>query len=208
MNFKKQRTKMVQDHLKKRDIIDQKVLSVMNKVPREKFVPEQYKSQAYADSPLPIGKNQTISQPYVVAKMIQLLELKESDVVLDIGTGSGYQAAVLAEIVQQVFTMERLTSLAEKAKAVLKKLDYKNIKVIVGDGQQGLPKEAPFNGIKSAAASSKIPQAWKEQLAIGGKIVAPVRENFGQRLIKITREDEENYHQEKLNRVAFVPLID
>jgi protein-L-isoaspartate(D-aspartate) O-methyltransferase len=205
-SFTQQRQLMVETQLKTRDITDQQVLQAMPKVLREKFIPSGYKEQAYSDSPIPIGHGQTISQPYIVAKMCQLLELKPTDKILEIGAGSGYQAAILAEIVEQVIGIEIVPELAEKARKTLEKLGYQNVKIITGDGKKGYAKQAPYNGIIAAAAAAKIPPAWKDQLKTGGKIVAPIKQRLGQRLVIYTKQ-ENGWKQELDSGVAFVPLV-
>jgi protein-L-isoaspartate(D-aspartate) O-methyltransferase len=205
-SFTQQRQLMVETQLKTRDITDQKVLEAMSEVPREKFIPSEYKQQAYSDSPIPIGHGQTISQPYIVAKMCQLLELEPTDNILEIGAGSGYQAAVLAQIVEQVIGIEIVPELAEKARKTLEKLGYQNVKIISGDGKKGYSKATPYNGIIAAAATAKIPLAWKDQLKTGGKIVAPIKQTLGQRLVIYTKQ-ENGWKQEAGSGVAFVPLV-
>lgn len=205
-SVQKQRQQMVNQQLKSRDITDPHVLQVMSKVPREKFVPKQVRSSAYADHPLSIGHNQTISQPYVVALMCQLLELSGNEKILDIGTGSGYQAAVLSHLAKEVISVEVIPELAERAEKTLNELNYKNVKVIVGDGRKGAPDYAPFDGIKSAAASKDIPKTWKEQLKIGGKIVLPLEHDLGQKLIRVTKT-KSGFKKEAFGGVMFVPLI-
>jgi protein-L-isoaspartate(D-aspartate) O-methyltransferase len=204
--FKQRREAMVCSQLQARDITNQQVLAAFKKVPREKFIPASLQDQAYSDNPLPISKNQTISQPYVVAKMCQLLQLTGNEKVLDIGTGSGYQAAILSYLCQEVFTIETIESLAEEAKERLNKLGYTNVTVIQGDGRLGLSSEAPFDAIKSAAASSDIPEAWKEQLAIGGRIVLPLKIINGQKIIRVKKTNS-GFEQESFGLVRFVPLV-
>jgi protein-L-isoaspartate(D-aspartate) O-methyltransferase len=205
-SFKKQRETMLVNQLQARDITDQRVLAAFKQVPREKFIDRPLRHQAYIDYPLPIDQAQTISQPYVVAKMCQLAKLTGVETVLDIGTGSGYQAAILSLLAKQVFTIEIIESLAKKAQQRLKKLGYKNVKVIHGDGQLGLKKHAPFDLIKSAAASEKIPEAWKKQLKNGGKIILPLVTKRGQELIRLTKY-KNSFKKEKFGLVVFVPLI-
>ncbi len=206
-NFAKQRQLMVEHQLESRDITDQNVLAAMSQVPREKFVPDHQRINAYADHPLPIGHNQTISQPYVVALMCQLLELSGNEKVLDIGTGSGYQAAVLSHLAKEVISIEVIPELAESAEQTLKKLGYNNVTVIIGDGREGAPDYAPFDGITSAAASDQVPRSWKKQLKIGGRIVLPLKDGAFQRLTRLTKT-EEGFKKETFGGVAFVPLIE
>jgi protein-L-isoaspartate(D-aspartate) O-methyltransferase len=205
-SFSKQREAMLVNQLQARDITDQRVLEAFRQVPREKFVDPQLRYRAYIDKPLPIKQEQSISQPYIVAKMCQLAQLTGTETVLDIGTGSGYQAAILSLLVKQVFTIEIIEDLATEAKIKLKKLGYTNVEVIHGDGQQGLEKHAPYDLIKSAAATKEKPQAWKDQLQTGGKIILPLITQRGQELVKITKE-KSSFKQENFGLVAFVPLI-
>lgn len=204
-SFNKQREAMLVNQLQARDITDQRVLEAFRQVPREKFVNQSLSDQAYIDYPLAIDRGQSISQPYIVAKMCQLAQLTGSETVLDIGTGSGYQAAILSLLVKQVFTIEIIENLAKEAQKRLKKLGYKNVEVIYGDGQQGLKKHAPYDLIKSAAATEKIPQAWKNQLKTSGKIILPLITNKGQELVRIIKE-KSGFKQENFGLVAFVPL--
>jgi protein-L-isoaspartate(D-aspartate) O-methyltransferase len=197
---------MVQQQLEVRDIRDARVLSAMRKVPRHQFVPQESRQHAYADAPLPIGHAQTISQPYIVALMTQLLELEPSDRVLEIGTGSGYQAAILAELSEIVYTLERLAPLAERAKDVLSRLGFDNVVVLVGDGSLGLPEHAPYDGIIVTAAAPKAPPALKEQLGEGGRLVVPVGGREGQMLERWTRQGG-RVDVERMVPVAFVPLL-
>lgn len=204
-SFNKQREAMLVNQLQARDITDQRVLEAFRQVPREKFVNQSLSDQAYIDYPLAIDQGQSISQPYIVAKMCQLAQLTGSETVLDIGTGSGYQAAILSLLVKQVFTIEIIEDLAKEAKLKLEKIGYKNVEVIYGDGQQGLKKHAPFDLIKSAAATEKIPKSWKNQLKTGGKIILPLITNKGQELVRIIKE-KSGFKQENFGLVAFVPL--
>ncbi len=205
-SFNKQREAMLVNQLQARDITDQRVLEAFRQVPREKFVNPQLRHQAYIDKPLPIKQKQSISQPYIVAKMCQLAQLTGTETVLDVGTGSGYQAAILSLLVKQVFTIEIIEDLAKEAKIKLKKLGYTNVEVILGDGQQGLKEYAPYDLIKSAAATEEIPQTWKDQLQRGGKIILPLITQKGQELVRITKE-KSGFKQESFGLVAFVPLI-
>ena len=199
---------MVERHLKRRDIKDEKVLAAMGKVRREAFIPQKFQINAYADRPLPIAEGQTISQPYIVALMTQALELKGGEKVLEIGAGSGYAAAVLGEIADEVFTIERHKPLADAAKKALEAEGYENVTVIHGDGTRGLEKEAPFDAIVATAAGPKVPETLKKQLKAGGRLVVPVGEHrLYQRLVKITRTGQDNFTDEDLGGVAFVPLI-
>lgn len=197
---------MINAHLKKRGIHDEKVLGAMAKVKREDFIPSRWRDMAYDDRPLPINAGQTISQPFIVAFMTQALALKGGEKVLEIGTGSGYAAAILAEIAGQVFTIERHKTLADEAREKLK--PWKNIQVIEGDGTKGLKKKAPFDAIVATAAGPTVPETLKSQLKIGGRLVIPIgRHARFQSLMKITRKSKGEFIEEDLGGVAFVPLI-
>lgn len=207
-SFTEQRAYMVEHQMKARDISDPLVLKAAAKVERERFVPEKVREFAYDDRPLPIAEGQTISQPYIVAAMTQALKLKGGEKVLEIGTGSGYAAAVLGEIAGRVFTIERHKKLAAAARAALAEAGYKNVTVIHGDGTKGYPVEAPFDAIVATAAGPKVPETLKKQLKIGGQLVIPVGDSrHFQRLLRITRTGGDDYAQEDLGGVAFVPLI-
>ncbi|MFH1289480.1 MAG: protein-L-isoaspartate(D-aspartate) O-methyltransferase [Patescibacteria group bacterium] len=197
---------MVQEQLKARDITDSRVLKAMAKIPREKFVPRNLRNYAYNDAPLSIGFGQTISQPYIVAKMCQSLELRGDEKVLDVGTGSGYQAAVLAALAGKVISIDRIPELAEMAKKTISKLGYDNIKIIIGDGSKGVLKEAPFDVIVSAAASKSVPQAWKDQLIQKGKIIMPLKKLWGQELIRLVKS-EKGFNQKSFGSVVFISLV-
>ncbi|AOB33911.1 protein-L-isoaspartate O-methyltransferase [Bordetella sp. H567] len=200
--------KMVERQLRARGIQDERVLAAMEHVPRHAFVPPSLSEFAYDDAPLPLASGQTISQPYIVALMAQAASLQRSDRVLEIGTGSGYAAAVLAELADRVDTVERLSELADKARETLQSQGYGRVRVHTGDGTLGLPDAAPFDAIVAAAAGPDVPAAWREQLAIGGRIVMPVGgRRGGQRLVRITRVGRDEYDEEDLGGVAFVPLV-
>jgi protein-L-isoaspartate(D-aspartate) O-methyltransferase len=204
--YVEERERMVREQLMTRDIRDQKVLEAMRSVPRHRFVPPEYRHLAYSDGPLPIGQGQTISQPYIVALMTQLLELRGDEVVLEVGTGSGYQAAILARLAREVHTIERYPSLAEKAEKVLKELGIRNVHVHVGDGSKGLAEHAPYDGIIVTAAAPRVPQPLMDQLADGGRLVLPVGGRGAQFLERWQRRGA-TYHMEQIAPVAFVPLI-
>ncbi|MBI5787263.1 MAG: protein-L-isoaspartate(D-aspartate) O-methyltransferase [Candidatus Schekmanbacteria bacterium] len=198
---------MVEDQLIRRGIKDPQVLQAMRKVPRHLFVPPKYALASYNDSPLPIGDGQTISQPYIVAYMTEALKLEKADRILEIGTGSGYQAAVLGEIAGQVYSVEIICSLARQAEAVLKNEGYKNIEVRCADGFLGWPEYAPYDAIIVTAAPEEIPQALKEQLKIGGRMIIPIgRIEFFQELVLVTRTGQDSWHEEMLLPVRFVPM--
>lgn len=203
--FYQKRLQMVEYQLKARDIVDKKVLDAMMKVERHKFVPKEYQSFAYIDEPLPIGYNQTISQPYIVALMTQLLELKGTEKVLEIGTGSGYQAAILAEIVKEVYTIEIIPQLANRAEKLLKELGYTNIFIKVGDGYLGWPEHAPFDGIIVTCAPDHIPQPLIDQLKDGGKMVIPVGDIY-QELVVVEKQKDKIIKRNVIP-VRFVPML-
>ncbi|MGB2952303.1 MAG: protein-L-isoaspartate(D-aspartate) O-methyltransferase [Gaiellaceae bacterium] len=184
------RRAMVAEQLRARDIVDERVLAAMERVPREAFVPEGERGRAFADAALPIGEGQTISQPYMVARICEALSLRGTERVLDVGTGSGYQAAVLAELAADVFTIERVPGLAERARAALAAAGYERVHVHVGDGTLGLPEYAPFDAIAVAAAAPEFPQTLYEQLQPGGRLVVPVGGPRGQRLLMGVRSPE------------------
>lgn len=207
-NFKALRQQMIDDQLVARGLHDQTVLDALGSVPREKFIPADLIDSAYRDAPLPIEESQTISQPYIVALMTAALELQSDDRVLEIGTGSGYAAAVLGEICKNVYTIERHKVLADTAKAKLNALGYANVQVKHGDGTLGWADKAPFDAIIVAAAAPEVPQTLKEQLAIGGRLVIPVGASLkSQKLLRIRRVSQNDYQTEDLGGVRFVPLI-
>jgi protein-L-isoaspartate(D-aspartate) O-methyltransferase len=185
-----ERIRMVDEQLRGRDIADERVLAAMKRVPRELFVPPELRDRAYADVALPIGFGQTISQPYMVARIVEELGLDGDEKVLDVGTGSGYQAAVLAQLGEQVHSIERIPELAEQARRNFEAAGVDNVAVHVGDGSRGLPQEAPFDAIAVAAAAPEFPQALYEQLKTGGRLVVPVGRRQGQRLEVIVRSPE------------------
>jgi protein-L-isoaspartate(D-aspartate) O-methyltransferase len=182
--------RMVERQLRRRDIRDERVLDAMARVPRELFVPPELRSRAYEDAALPIGSGQTISQPYMVAAICQTLELRGHERVLDVGAGSGYQAAVLAELADEVHTIERVPELAEHARAALDAAGYERVHVHVGDGTLGLPEHAPFDAIAVAAAAPRLPEPLYEQLQPRGRMVVPVGNRYGQELQLVVRSPE------------------
>lgn len=200
-----ERQRMVEEQLIDRNIRDERVLEAMRSVPRHAFVPLEYRHMAYSDGPLPIGSGQTISQPYIVALMTQLLRLKGDENVLEVGTGSGYQAAVLGKLAKQVYTIERYTELADQAAAVLQKLGLNNVRVHIGDGSLGLPEHAPFQAILVTAAAPKVPQSLLEQLDEGGRLVVPVGGRMNQ-FLELWERRGAKFAQDVLVPVAFVPL--
>lgn len=206
MGFFEERQLMAERQLESRGIINPRVLEAMRTVPREKFVPEELEELAYRDGTLPIGEGQTISQPYMIAKMVELLELKGGEKVLEIGAGSGYEAAVLAECASEVITMDRLKSLVALARKNLKNAGYKEVKVIYGDGTLGYQEEVPYDGIIVAAGSPKVPQPLLDQLAVGGRLVIPVGDRSLQKVI-IVKNDNGNYIESFSDGCVFVPLI-
>lgn len=204
--FADQRMRMVTSHLRARGIDDERVLAAMARVPRHQFVPEAYWSQAYEDHPLPIGEEQTISQPYIVALTLAALAVKPWDVVLEVGTGSGYQTALLAELSRHVYSMERHASLAQTAQATLSQLGYSNVTVVVEDGSQGLPGQAPFDLIAVSAAAGQIPPALFSQLREGGRMVIPVGPPEAQELQFVRKKNGAEIIS-FLGGCRFVPLI-
>lgn len=197
---------MVETQLVSRDITDERVLKAMRKVPRHLFVDEALQDQSYNDHPLPIGEKQTISQPFVVALMTESLKLKGGEKVLEIGTGSGYQAAVLCELAARVFSVERFPALAYRANQILQRLGYTNMIIRVGDGSMGWPDDAPFDGIIVTAGTPQIPQPLLDQLAVGGRLVIPVGDRFGQDLILVEHAPE-GFNTFNLGGVRFVDLV-
>jgi protein-L-isoaspartate(D-aspartate) O-methyltransferase len=218
MNYSLLRHKMVAEQLARRDIHDPRVLAAMERVPREAFVPESLRGLAYEDRALPIGFEQTISQPYTVAFMCQAARLRATDKVLEIGAGSGYGAAVLAELVQEVHSIERIAELYETALAALTDLGYLNVRALtgrqghcnvrlhLGDGSLGVPEEAPFDAILCAAGAEKLPAALQEQLADGGRLVIPIGPPSHQQMYRFTRRGDE-WFGDKLGSFGFVPLV-
>ena len=198
---------MVAQQIEARGIRSPALLAAMRAVPREAFVPDEFAAYAYDDGPLPIGEGQTISQPYIVALMIELAAVGSGDKVLEVGAGSGYAAAVIGQIAAQVFAIERHRALAEAAGLRLAELGYANVTVIAGDGSGGLPGQAPFDAILVAARGPEVPEALKRQLKIGGRLVIPVGGEDMQALCRITRTGAEAWTSDDLGAVRFVPLI-
>jgi protein-L-isoaspartate(D-aspartate) O-methyltransferase len=203
--YEAERKNMVEYQIRRRGIKDNKVLKAMGKVARHLFVPEEMRDLAYQDEPLPIGKGQTISQPYIVAFMTKALKLGGNEKVLEIGTGSGYQTAILAEIVKEVYTVELIPELSKKAQSVLNELGYINIHYLIGDGSRGWPEESPYDAILVSAAPATIPEPLVNQLKVGGRMIIPVGTDF-QELALVTKK-KEGWDEERLIGVRFVPLI-
>ncbi|MCM2359425.1 MAG: protein-L-isoaspartate(D-aspartate) O-methyltransferase [Geobacteraceae bacterium] len=207
MNYEIARKRMVETQLVARGITDRRVVEAMLKVPRHIFVEEAMSAQAYSDSALPIGEKQTISQPYMVALMTELLQLKGSERVLEIGTGSGYQAAILATIAGRVYTIERIRSLALRARKALDRLGLLNVNIKIDDGTDGWPDEAPFDAIIVTAGAPDIPQALVSQLKSGGRMVIPVGDQYEQTLVRLTRREDGSVYRENSVGCRFVKLI-
>jgi protein-L-isoaspartate(D-aspartate) O-methyltransferase len=206
IKYERQREKMVRQQIAARAVTDPEVLAAVRKVPRHLFVSEALRDQAYGDYPLPIGEQQTISQPYIVAEMTQVLELNQDDRVLEIGTGSGYQAAILAELVYRVYTIERIRSLYVQARNLLDKLHYHNIVMRCSDGTSGWQDESPFDAIIVTAGAPDVPEKLLDQLAEGGRMVVPIGNQHSQDLIKYTK-DKSGVHKSNLGGCRFVKLI-
>ncbi len=201
-----QRKKMVETQLKARDIQSPRVLEAMGRVPRHEFVPERERAWSYQDHPLPIGEGQTISQPYIVALMTQTAQPDPKHKALEVGTGSGYQAAVLAELVDHVYTIEIVEPLAERAKRDLERLGYKNVTVKAGDGYEGWPEHAPFDLILVTAAADRIPQPLLDQLADGGRLVMPLGQVNGFQVLTLVIRRGDQYQKQEITGVRFVPM--
>ena len=201
------RERMIKTQIESRGIKDPAVLAAMRKVERHLFLPASYASSAYNDHPLPIGEGQTISQPYIVALMTEVLKLQRSDKVLEIGTGSGYQAAILGELCDSVYTIEIVDVLGERSAKLLRDLGYSNIKVMVGDGYKGWPMYAPFDAIIVTCSPTEIPVPLQEQLAEGGRMVIPVGKRSAQELVLLTKRDGK-LQQDNIVSVRFVPMVD
>jgi len=200
------RAEMVARTIAGRDVEDPKVLAAMRAVPRHEFVPEKWRELAYDDNPLPIGQGQTISQPYIVAVMAELAAIPAGGKVLEIGTGSGYGAAVLAEIADEVYTIEILAPLAESAKKALERTGYGNVTVKAGDGYKGWPEHAPFDAIVVTAAPPEIPEPLKEQLRVGGKLVLPVGEEGKRQELMVVTRTRQGFREDRVFAVRFVPM--
>lgn len=201
-----QRQAMVEQQLRRRGIHDERVLRAMEEVPRHEFIPEESRSRAYRDEPVPIGEGQTISQPYIVAIMTQLLAVEAENTVLEVGTGTGYQAAILSRLARQAYTVERHTSLAEWARENLRRLRYGNVEVVVGDGTRGLPEHAPYDRVLVAAAAPSVPRPLIEQLAEEGRLIMPVGTPDLQ-VLQLLRKSQGEIFTSSLEGCRFVPLI-
>jgi len=205
--YASKRQQMVDSQIIKRGIQDARIINAMKKIPRHLFLDEALHSQAYEDYPSPIGEKQTISQPYIVALMTELLQLKGNEKILEIGTGSGYQTAVLAELADQVYSIERIPALAKRARKLLDELKYTNIVITIDDGTLGWREHSPFDGIIVTAAAPYAPTALLEQLKTGCKLVIPIGEEFVQDLLVYTKEDKDEYSKENYGGCRFVKLI-
>jgi protein-L-isoaspartate(D-aspartate) O-methyltransferase len=205
-HYERERKEMVEHQVRRRGISNQRLLAAMEKVPRHRFLPDPNDPQAYDDTPLPIGSGQTISQPFMVALMTDLLQLRGEETVLEIGAGSGYQAALLAELARSVITVERFPELADRARAVLADLGYRNVAVVTGDGTLGYPAASPYDRILVTAAAPRIAQPWLDQLADGGRIVLPLGQRWSQTLTIVTKRGNK-IEQESHGGCIFVPLI-
>jgi len=204
--MEKQRAKMVEQQLRRRGIEDPRVLTAMAEIPREAFVPEAYRRDAYADGALPLAHGQTISQPLMVAMSVEALQLHGDETVLEVGAGSGYQAAVLSKLAKKVYALEIIPELVRNARRVLDSLGIDNVELICGDGRKGWPEGAPYDGIVVAAAAEKIPPALIDQLEEGGRLVIPVGGSWGQSL-RVSRKHGDELESEDLCRCVFVPLV-
>jgi protein-L-isoaspartate(D-aspartate) O-methyltransferase len=206
-DFSRHRLQMIQEQLVRRGIKNPDVLAAMETVPRHLFVPSSLIPHAYSDGPLPIGEGQTISQPYIVALMIEAARVDAGSNILEIGTGSGYAAAVISRIAKEVHTIERLPTLARNAENVLKSLDYQNVYVHIGDGSLGLPGKAPFDAIIVTAGAPALPASFLDQLKPSGRVIIPIGDALSQQLVRFCKIGPDKYSQEIIEYVRFVPLI-
>jgi protein-L-isoaspartate(D-aspartate) O-methyltransferase len=204
-DFAAQRERMVKEQIVMRGVVEERVLAAMRKVPREEFVPVEFRAESYTDRPLPIGYDQTISQPFIVAFMTEELRPQPTDRVLEIGTGSGYQAAILAELVAEVYSIEIIEPLKRNAEATLQRLGYKNVHVKAGDGYKGWPEHAPFDSIIVTCAPERVPQPLVDQLKEGGRMIIPVGAKFAQELYLLEKKDG-RLEQSAVLPVRFVPM--
>jgi len=205
-SYRFERERMVENQLKKRGIHNARLLEAFKRVPRHQFVPKNLGGKAYADGPLPIGEGQTISQPYMTAIMTQSAEVVLGNRVLEIGTGSGYQSAILAELGAEVYTIERIPELLKHARETLQHLDYHQVHTRMGNGTLGWEEEAPFDVILVTAGAPETPRSLLEQLAVGGRLVIPLEEGYSQ-VLYVVRRSKEGFHKERGERCTFVPLI-
>jgi len=205
--YESKRLQMVEGQIKDRGVRDRRLLDAFRKVPRHLFLDDALRPQAYEDHPLPIGEKQTISQPYIVALMTEALHLTGYEKVLEIGTGSGYQTAILAELAEQVYSIERIPSLAKRARKILDDLKYSNIIVKIGDGTDGWREYAPYAGIIVTAAAPEAPDPLLQQLETGGRLVIPIGDEYNQELVVYSKEGEDRYREERYGGVRFVKLI-
>ncbi|MFW5790101.1 MAG: protein-L-isoaspartate(D-aspartate) O-methyltransferase [Bacillota bacterium] len=206
--FYQERIKMIDQQIKRRGINDRKILDAFESVPRHEFVPEEYRELAYADRPVPIGNNQTISQPYIIAAMLIRLNLDEDSSVLEVGSGCGYVLAILSQIVAQVYGIERQSALAERSKRTINRLGYDNVEIKYGDGKLGWVEKSPFDGIIVSAATSEVPEKLLAQLKIDGRMILPLGDSFLQKLVLYQKQDTDDFARQKLEPVRFVPLVD
>jgi len=202
-----QRTRMTREHLLARGIADPRVLAAFRAVPREAFVPSEFRDRAYDDTPLPIGYGQTISQPYIVALMTEALALRPDDRVLDVGTGSGYAAAIFSRLAKEIYGVERIPELARSAADTLAGIGYRNVHVLCADGSVGLLQHAPYDAIAVAASAPGIPPSLPDQLAPGGRLVIPIGPDHQQTLVRVTRLGHDTFRKEAIGEVRFVPLF-
>jgi len=200
------RARMVEEQLRARGIRDERVLAAMGKVPREEFIAPDDAGHSYGDFPLPIGEGQTISQPYIVASMVEALEVRPEDRVLEVGTGTGYQAAILGELAKEVWTIERNAALADKAREILPRLGYATVHVVTGDGSLGLAEHAPYDKILVAAAAPRVPETLVAQLADGGRLVVPVGSRTEQQVL-VVRKTGDQITESRREACRFVPLV-
>jgi protein-L-isoaspartate(D-aspartate) O-methyltransferase len=205
--YESKRLQMVEGQIRDRGVRDRRLLDAFRKVPRHLFLDDALRPQAYEDHPLPIGEKQTISQPYIVALMTEALHLTGYEKVLEIGTGSGYQTAILAELAEQVYSIERIPSLAKRARKILDDLKYSNIIVKIGDGTDGWREYAPYAGIIVTAAAPEAPDPLLQQLETGGRLVIPIGDEYNQELVVYSKEGEDRYREERYGGVRFVKLI-
>ena len=207
MEYSLKQNQMIKYQLKRRDIKDEKVLKAFEKVPRHEFVGSFYKNVAYEDQPLLIGEGQTISQPYIVALMSEALDIKWEDKVLEIGTGSGFQAAILSHLAKEIHTIENVEPLYHKAKRNIESQEIDNVHVVLGDGKEGLPEKAPFDKIIVTAATNEVPTELLNQLKVGGRMIIPLGSRLNQELTLITKRENRNCKRENIALCRFVPLM-